>query len=254
MGDEGCVPSLFEKYGGLTTISALVHRFYEHVLDDERVSHFFDGTNMERLIAHQTEFVAQVLGGPATMVGRDLGKVHAKLGISDDHYSIVGAHLQTAMEELGVEADDVATVMGVIESVRGQIVAAKPAVRVLVLDDSRAWHVLVKDRLPQGAEVVGVQSGAKARETLGESSFSLIVLDLNMPGESGLEFLAELRRTPGAGKTPVVVCSSLPDPISRARALSLGAADILSKAAPACEIRARIESVLARATKEEDAA
>ncbi len=242
--------SLFEKYGGLTTISALVHRFYEHVLDDERVSHFFDGTDMQRLIAHQTEFVAQVLGGPATMVGRDLGKVHAKLGISDDDYSIVGAHLQTAMEELGVQAEDVATVMGVIESVREQIVSAKPALRVLVVDDSRAWHVLVKERLPEGAEVVGVQSGTKARELLGDATFSLIVLDLNMPGESGLEFLAELRSRKLAEKTPVVVCSSLPDPASRARALALGAADILSKAAPVSEICSRIEAVLARAKKD----
>ena len=242
--------SLFEKYGGLTTISALVHRFYEHVLDDERVSHFFDGTNMERLISHQTEFVAQVLGGPATMVGRDLGKVHAKLRISDEDYSIVGAHLQTAMEELGVEADDVATVMGIIESVRAVIVAPKPELRVLVVDDSRAWHVLMKERLPEGAEVVGVQSGAAAREQLSASKFSLIVLDLNMPGESGLEFLGALRSGEGAGETPVVICSSLPDPASRARALTLGAADILSKAAPVLEIRSRIDAVLARAKKD----
>ena len=190
--------SLFEKYGGLTTVSALVHRFYEHVLDDDRVSHFFEGSNMERLISHQTEFVAQVLGGPATMVGRDLGRAPARLGISDEDYGIVGAHLQTAMEELGVEPDDVAIVMGIIESVRAEIVSSTPRVRVLVVDGSRAWHVLMKQRLPPGAEVVGVQSGSAAREALAASPFYLIVLDLNMPGESGLEFLADLRRRPGA--------------------------------------------------------
>ena len=48
----------------------------------------------------------------------------------------------------------------------------------------------------------------------------------------------------------MVVCSSLPDPASRARALSLGAADILSKAADILEIRSRIESVLVRAKRD----
>lgn len=239
--------SLFEKYGGLTTVSALVHRFYEHVLDDARVSHFFEDTTMERLIAHQTEFVAQALGGPATTRGRDLSKVHAKLGITDAQYSAVGGHLKAAMEELGVEADDVVTVMGVIEGLRPQIVAAHPGLRVLVVDDSRSWHALVRARLPDGAEVVGAQSGAEAREHLRDSRFSLIVLDLNMPGESGLDFL---RALDGKTEAPVVVCTSMPDPVSRARALALGAADILSKAAPVSEIRSRIDAVLARAKKD----
>ena len=242
--------SLFEKYGGLATVSALVHRFYEHVLDDERVAHFFEHSNMERLISHQTEFVAQALGGPSTTVGRALAKSHAHLGISDRDYSIVGEHLQQAMVDLGVEADDVKAVLELIESLRPQIVSKASPTKILVIDDSRAWHVLVKDRLPEGCDVVGVTSGAEAMCTLKNARFALILLDLNMPGQSGLEFLAELRATEVAAGTPVVVCSSMPDPVSRARALTLGAADILSKAAPVAEIRMRVAGAIAKGKRE----
>jgi hemoglobin len=244
------VSSLFEKYGGLTTVSALVHRFYEHVLDDERVSHFFENTNMERLISHQTEFVAQALGGPATTVGRALGKAHANLGISDSDYSIVGDHLEQAMVDLGVETRDVKAVLELIESLRPQIVSKAAEMKVLVVDDSRAWHVLVKDRLPQGCDVVGVTSGAEAMTTLRERTFALILLDLNMPGQTGLEFLAELKRTDIAAGVPIVVCSSMPDPVSRARALTLGASDILSKAAPVTEIRTRVAGAIAKGKRD----
>ncbi len=240
------MPSLFEKYGGLSTVSALVHRFYEHVLDDDRVSHFFEHTNMQRLISHQTEFVAQALGGPSTTVGRALTKAHAHLGISDRDYSIVLEHLEQAMVDLGVEADDVKAVLELIESLRWQIVSKAEPTRILVVDDSRAWHVLVKDRLPEGCEVVGVTSGAEAMCALKSDRFALILLDLNMPGQSGLEFLAELQESQTAAGTPVVVCSSMPDPVSRARALSLGATDILSKAAPVEEIRMRVAGAIAK--------
>jgi hemoglobin len=58
--------SLFEKYGGFAQISKVVMVFYDKVLDPDLVGPFFDNIDMRRQIDHQTQFIASVMGGPAS--------------------------------------------------------------------------------------------------------------------------------------------------------------------------------------------
>ena len=43
--------TLFDKYGGFTTFSTVVSNFYQKILDSEQLAGYFDGVNMERLMA-----------------------------------------------------------------------------------------------------------------------------------------------------------------------------------------------------------
>jgi len=79
---------------------------------------------MERLIDHQTKFIAHVLGGPAEYTGRELGAAHARLKTTGEAFAEVAAILQETLEDAGMEPADVAAVMGIVAGARGNVVTA----------------------------------------------------------------------------------------------------------------------------------
>lgn len=118
-------PSLYDKYGGFSTISALVQLFYHKIGNTPALDHYFENTDMAKLIDHQTKFLCMVLGGPNNYEGRQLAHAHKHLNISNEHFELVGSILKEALEEKGVEAADVETILGVVWGTRGDIVNEK---------------------------------------------------------------------------------------------------------------------------------
>ncbi|WP_137681678.1 chemotaxis protein CheB [Aurantiacibacter suaedae] len=106
----------------------------------------------------------------------------------------------------------------------------KPA-RVLVVDDSAAMRALFCDILDQakGVEVVGTaSSAAEARDKIPDCRPNVLTLDVEMPGMTGMEFLAELMEE---DPIAVVMLSSVAQDGSgtAAKALALGAVDCFPK-------------------------
>lgn len=116
--------SLYDKYGGFAAISAIVHSFYEKIGSSDELSGYFGHVSMDALMSHQTKFLCKVLGGLDNYEGRSLAKAHAGLKINGPSFALVGKLLQESLEEAGVEADDVKTVMSFVVCVRGDIVTA----------------------------------------------------------------------------------------------------------------------------------
>lgn len=116
--------SLFDKYGGYETFSAVVGSFYQKILDHEELAPYFEGINMERLMSHQTNFLSKALGGPDKYEGRDLVKAHARFKITEPHFMEVAELLEEALEEAGVEEQDIASVIGVVAAMKDQVVSA----------------------------------------------------------------------------------------------------------------------------------
>jgi hemoglobin len=83
----------YERVGGGPAIRAVVDRFYELVLQDDRLVSFFTDSNMTQLKRHQVLLISQVLGGPANYDGRDLRQAHAGLRISRADFDVVVAYL-----------------------------------------------------------------------------------------------------------------------------------------------------------------
>src|SRR5690348_3974399 len=77
---------------------------------------------------------------------------------------------------------------------------------ILVAEDDASARELVKDALSEVPEwvVTAVEDGAKLLEMLGTVNPSLIVLDVNMPGLSGLEVYRLLRQAEGGSSVPVL--------------------------------------------------
>ena len=75
--------TMFEKYGGFAAVSRIVSAFYDQVLDVPELAKYFKGTDMRRLIDHQTKFIASVMGGPASYSAEQLERVHANMAITE---------------------------------------------------------------------------------------------------------------------------------------------------------------------------
>ena len=116
--------TLFDQYGGFSTFSAIVSNFYQKIMDSDELAPYFDGINMERLMDHQTNFIAKALGGPDKYKGRDLKAVHQKFKITLPHFKEVAELLAEALEEAGVTEEDVKTIISVVGSLQDQIVSA----------------------------------------------------------------------------------------------------------------------------------
>ncbi len=114
--------TLFEKYGGLKTFSEVVSSFYQKVLDSDELEPFFRGVDLESLMSHQTNFIAKALGGPDQYAGRDMTAAHANLHISNENFNEVAELLTEALEEAGVEEQDVGAIISTIASLKDQIV------------------------------------------------------------------------------------------------------------------------------------
>ena len=109
--------TLFEKYGGFGTISKIVMAFYDKVLSSEQIGPFFDDIDMSRQIDHQTKFISQIMGGPASYTDEALRQVHAHLQISQSDFDEMARLLEETLEDFDFAPADINTVM---KEIRGR--------------------------------------------------------------------------------------------------------------------------------------
>lgn len=116
--------SLYEKIGGQPAMDAAVDLFYRKVLNDDRVSRFFEDVDMDEQRAKQKSFLTMVFGGPNDFTGKELREAHKSLvddGLDDSHFDAVAVHLQNTLEELGVPAELVNQVMATAAGTRDDV-------------------------------------------------------------------------------------------------------------------------------------
>jgi two-component system, OmpR family, phosphate regulon response regulator OmpR len=119
---------------------------------------------------------------------------------------------------------------------------------ILVVDDDRRIRGLLSRFLNgEGYLVCAVASAAEAMERLRVLIFDLIVLDVMMPGESGLQFAARLRASAAPwSSTPILMLTALSETRNRVEGLEAGVDDYLGKPFEPRELALRIASILRR--------
>jgi len=115
---------------------------------------------------------------------------------------------------------------------------------LIVEDDSTLRQALSFNFTREGYEVTAVADGESALEAARTGRLDLILLDVMLPGMSGVEVLRVLRREGIA--TPVIVLTAKGDEIDRVVGLKVGADDYVTKPFSRPELLARIEAVLRR--------
>ncbi len=79
-----------------------------------------------------------------------------------------------------------------------------------------------------------------------KEKFSLLILDIMLPGMSGLELLKKIRKVQGTEKTPVIIITAKDSEIDKVLGLELGADDYVTKPFSIRELVARVKAVLRR--------
>ena len=121
---------------------------------------------------------------------------------------------------------------------------------VLVADDDADIRELVAFKLGQaGYEVVTAADGVAALETARTTALDLAVLDLMMPGLSGLDVCAQLRLEERTASLPVIMLTAKAQEQDVAAGFATGADDYVVKPFSPRELVSRVQAVLARARR-----
>jgi DNA-binding response OmpR family regulator len=119
--------------------------------------------------------------------------------------------------------------------------------KVLVVDDDPAIRELVGQILKKaGFTVHAVESAEEGLEDLRRTLYDVIILDLNLPGLSGMKMCELLKQDPATASLPVIMLTSHSAERMKVQGLETGADDYLVKPPPAAELVARINALLRR--------
>lgn len=120
---------------------------------------------------------------------------------------------------------------------------SRPA-KILIIDDDVELVTLLVDYFTlEGFEASPAHTGTEGLEILEHKQFDLIILDVMMPGISGVQTLQRIREK---WRTPVLMLTARGDPVDRILGLELGADDYVPKPCSPRELVAHIRAILRR--------
>ena len=118
---------------------------------------------------------------------------------------------------------------------------------ILVVDDDDGIRNLVKKYLNENNFLVSTADSAEsASKKIEIIEFDLIILDIMMPGKSGLEFIKENKKNL---ETPIILLTAKGEPTERIEGLEIGADDYLPKPFEPKELILRIKNILEKTKK-----
>lgn len=115
---------------------------------------------------------------------------------------------------------------------------------LVVDDDDRLRELLRKYLTEQGFRTTAAADGAAARQQMTAMAFDMIVLDVMMPGVTGIELTEEIRRT---SDVPILLLTAMGEPEHRIAGLESGADDYMVKPFEPRELVLRVNAILRRA-------
>jgi DNA-binding response OmpR family regulator len=126
------------------------------------------------------------------------------------------------------------------------------AAHVLAVDDDPSVRQMIVDYLGDNEmRVTAVASGREIADVMARETIDLLVLDLRLPGEDGMQIARRLREESGL---PIIMLTGLKDEADRVMGLELGADDYLTKPFSPRELLARIRALLRRTRAQETVA
>lgn len=117
---------------------------------------------------------------------------------------------------------------------------------ILIIEDDPVMVAFLDEYLSRDFQTEKVTDAAAALTRLESQSYSLVVLDLFMPGMDGFAFLKTVRANPSLNRMPVLVLSGSERSEDRVRALDLGADDFVVKPFNPLELTARVKNLIRR--------
>ena len=120
----------------------------------------------------------------------------------------------------------------------------------IVEDDANICEIEAIALTNSGHTVETFENAGAFYERLTASKPDLVVLDIMLPDEDGLEILRKLRNKPDTRRTPVILISAKSTELDRVRGLEMGADDYITKPFGVMELIARVKALLRRTEEE----
>ena len=119
--------------------------------------------------------------------------------------------------------------------------------RVLLIEDEASIAEAISFLLTRdGCEVVTFAQGLGSLEKVAETQPDLVILDVMLPGRSGIDILGDLRANPATAALPVIMLTAKGQGADRAAAEKAGVSLFMTKPFANSEIRAAVRALLAR--------
>jgi hemoglobin len=116
--EEAAAPSLYERLGAADGLTQIVNDTIALHHKNPDIAHYFTDIDDDVLAGHVVAFFAAGTGGPVNYQGRDMTTTHASMDISDAEYDSAVADVLKAAKANGVDAESVAEVAAILESLR----------------------------------------------------------------------------------------------------------------------------------------
>lgn len=125
-------PKLYERIGGVKSVSEIVDEWVRANLADPRVAALFEKVSakpdrLQSMRRAMNDQLCEIADGPCKYRGQEMDKAHSGLGISDDHFLYVADNLHRTMTKLNIPEREKNEMMGRIGEYRAEIVESEIA-------------------------------------------------------------------------------------------------------------------------------
>ena len=114
--------SLYDRFGGIDAITAVVRTVVDRQMKDDRINQKFARTNEDRLMKEFIDLICQASGGPCTYTGRDMTEAHHNMGLTNGEWDAFVEDVVTVLNEFKVGAAEQDDLLNALASFRGEII------------------------------------------------------------------------------------------------------------------------------------
>jgi len=114
--------NLYARLGGKEALQAVVGELWNQVAADARINGRFKNTKPEAFGGQLVDFLCQASGGPCQYKGQDMKAAHTGMNLSDAEFNALAEDTTKALNKFKVPAKEQGEVMGLLGSLKGDIV------------------------------------------------------------------------------------------------------------------------------------
>ena len=113
--------TLYDRIGGKDAVNAAVDIFYDKIMADSRINHFFENVDMKKQRAKQKIFLIYAFGGAPNYSGKSMRDAHAHLKLTEDDFNAVAENLVTTLNDLNVPQDMIDEIIAIVGSTKDDV-------------------------------------------------------------------------------------------------------------------------------------
>lgn len=115
--------TLFDKYGGVPTVTEIVKDFHERLMRRPHIRRYFLDMPTDKIISHHIEYVTFALGKPRTQISmKQLHDQHMTAGVTKASHTLMIDLFVDTLRDTGFTDEDIETIIAKLQSVTSEIV------------------------------------------------------------------------------------------------------------------------------------